>query len=206
MKRSVELRTVFVVTYDEPNWGEPRSGAEFAFIGTTLGQATKFIDGVRKVGDYRWQKLNTSARLALVAGKTVVLVGDQQMGGSDALAGHRAEHRAASAEAPEPKGAEAMTLYYVDGDAVKPTATELHPRDGLHGHWDTAGRRINASSHYSKVEDAWAWLLKDVEAQQSLVAREIKRLRGEIARAEKEAADAVVRRQAIIEGMNDDES
>jgi len=53
-------------------------------------------------------------------------------------------------------------------------------------------------------DDAWQWLLDDANVQCSIVVLEIKRLRARLATAEREAADATIRRLDIIEGMASD--
>ncbi len=60
-------------------------------------------------------------------------------------------------------------------------------------------RLLDKGTHFVSWEEAWGWLERDVTAQQSIVAREIQRLRSALARAEKEAADTVVRAHEIRE-------
>ncbi len=65
---------------------------------------------------------------------------------------------------------------------------------------DPAGDIMYENSHYSAPESAWDWLMRDVAAHQSLLARHIKETQDRLRELEKELALSVVRRAKIDEG------
>ena len=83
----------------------------------------------------------------------------------------------------------ARALFLVHGAATEP-AKVIVPLDRVQ-------RQLGIGDHFETKGEAWDWLESDVRAQGRLVAGEIKRLRKQLAAAETEAGDALIRAKEI---------
>jgi hypothetical protein len=83
-------------------------------------------------------------------------------------------------------------LFLVHGAATEP-AKVIVPLDRVQ-------RQLGIGDHFETEGEAWDWLERDVKAQGRLVAGEIERLRKQLALAEKEAGNALIRAKAIDDG------
>lgn len=91
----------------------------------------------------------------------------------------------------EPAIESLRTLYRAECTDVEPQVDVVDA--------ETATALLARGRHFETPSEAWEWLRRDVDAQRSLVAGEIARLRAQLRRAETEAADAVVREREIRE-------
>lgn len=83
-----------------------------------------------------------------------------------------------------------MLRYYAGSDVHEPEAVECEE----HGwpHRDAKGRGQYENSHYDSLAEAWENVTRNAEARISLAARAVENARGSLARANEEAAEAVV--------------
>lgn len=91
-----------------------------------------------------------------------------------------------------------MIRYYAAGGLDEPEPVEC-PNEGYPNR-DAKGRVQYDNSHYTELVEAWEHLLRDVEAQVSIVGRDVEQARTALRRREQEAGEAAARFARIRDG------
>ena len=82
------------------------------------------------------------------------------------------------------------TVYYVSDGDDRPEPVECVSPG--YPNLDERGRTMYDNSHFRTEQEAWEWLIRDVDAMSSLVARDFIGARAKVVSLNEDAADVVI--------------
>lgn len=88
-----------------------------------------------------------------------------------------------------------MIRYYAGDDVTAPEAVECDPPGWPH--LDAKDRQQFENTHFDNIDDAWEHIEESSAARINLAAYSVRNARERMAKAEREAADAVVWAQSV---------